>query len=436
MFHRLFLLELKKNLRQLPFVCIAAALLAFFIGGLVLFATRIYENDSRLLDVRMAVVSETPDDPYLDMIMGYVDAVSESSEDYTFSLSGSNFQRDRKLVMYSKHMVLTLQMMEEEQARKELQDGTSLAILYLPANLTYDILVGKETSVRIELGDVNSLDALMITEMSGALSNLLCSAQADDYSISELYERLEVKGDEGNALIKMDMINGVHVAQRGMIFYSKLITPGGLTDIDSSAVQTLIYFASCGLILLMFFSHVGFSPAISAETPVFYDILLSRHLPFGTLRYVLCKFAANLLIYGGLLTLFWIPAHILLSAATDAKIPSLGSGLALLWITVALIDAISLFLFLAFRSAPAAILTFFCGMIGMSFLSGYFIPSAYLPDLCERIGSVLPTAPLLELWNKAAGFPASDTTPVLLIWILVFLALAVTALLTGRRRRS
>ncbi len=425
MFHRLFFIELKKNLRQLPFVCIAAVLLAFFVGGLVLFAVKMYENDERLLDVRMAVVSETPDDPYLEMVMGYVDAVSESSDDYTFSLSGSNFERDRKLVVHSKHMVLTLQMMEEDDARHELQDGKSLAILYLPANLTYDILAGNETNVSIEIGEVNTLDALMITELSNALSNLLCAAQADDYTIAELYEQLEVKSDANDDYLRMDMINGIQVAQRGLVYDTKLITPGGLTPLESSAIQTLIYFTSCGLILLFFFSFVGFAPALSAESPEFYTILFSRRLPLGAFRYIFCKFGANLCVFGSFLSVIFGVFYAILSAKDFESLPALGEGLILMWISAALIASISLFLFMAFRSAPASILTYFCSMIIMSFLSGFFLPAAYLPKALGALGKILPTAHLLELWNKAAGFPAADTTLILLIWIIVFLILAV-----------
>jgi len=434
MFGRLFVLELKKNLRQLPFVCIAGALLAFFVGGLVSFAVKLYENNTRLLDVRMAVVSESPDDPYLDMLLGYVSAVSESSEDYTFSLSGSNYEKDRELVMYSKHMTLTLKMMEKEQALEELKDGTSLAILYMPENLTRDILVGNDTSVRIELGDVNALDALMISELSGALSNLLCSAQADDYAIAELYEGLGIPEETNDACIRMDMINGIHVAQRGFIYDTRMVTPAGLAGSDSAEGQMLIFFASCGVILLLFFSYVGFSPALTAESPEFYEILFARRMTLGSVRYILCKFAANLCVSGLFLTLLWSIASIICSGRDLEYLPSYGTGLLLLWITAALTDAISVFLFMTLRSAPAAILTFFCTITGMCFLSGYFIPSAFLPSALGKAGSVLPTASLLELWNRAVGFPAENTTGILLLWIVVFLILA--SVFCKKERRS
>lgn len=64
----------------------------------------------------------------------------------------------------------------------------------------------------------------------------------------------------------------------------------------------------------------------------------------------------------------------------------------------------------------------------------FFETSAFLPSALGKAGSVLPAASLLELWNRAVGFPAENTTGILLLWIVVFLILA--SVFCKKERRS
>lgn len=80
------------------------------------------------------------------------------------------------------------------------------------------------------------------------------------------------------------------------------------------------------------------------------------------------------------------------------------------------------------------LLQFICG-IGMGYLSGFFYPAAFFPEIMQRLGSVMPTGAALRYVNDSLVEEKFGTAGFgVLLYLAVFLALSVLVRKNGIRR--
>ena len=71
------------------------------------------------------------------------------------------------------------------------------------------------------------------------------------------------------------------------------------------------------------------------------------------------------------------------------------------------------------------LLQFLCG-IGMGYLSGFFYPAAFFPDIMQRLGRIMPTGAALRYVNGSVAKEESGMAGFgVLLYLAVFLVLSV-----------
>ncbi|MBP3297264.1 MAG: hypothetical protein J6M27_11850, partial [Lachnospiraceae bacterium] len=102
---RLFRLELKKNLRMLPFVFLSAMAAALFLSLFIrLLSNSLYEEGS-LARARVAIVTSDAEDEYMQMALRYLTNMNSTS------------------------LALDFEIMEKEKAMRALQKHDVIAVM-------------------------------------------------------------------------------------------------------------------------------------------------------------------------------------------------------------------------------------------------------------------------------------------------------------------
>lgn len=386
---RLFRMELKKNLRMLPFVFLSALAAALFLSLFIrLLSNSLYEEGS-LARATVALVTNDTEDEYMKMALRYISNMNSTS------------------------LALDFEVMEKEKAMRALQKHDVIAVMLFPDDVVNGIMWGRNDPIEIRFSDTDALSSVFLSELTRSGAMMLSAAQADSYSAAELYYDLGAEDALYDAYNDIDMMNFSYVLPREKLFTASETLPVFLSYIASA------------LLLFLFFSSSAFAPALRTEDRAFTDLLFSgKAVHFG---YLAVRFLANWLV----LSLFS-----LVCCCIASRIPKLpfeiyvslnGPAILCLLLISGVLSAFALFLHQASGSAPVSVLLQLTLSVGMLFCSGGILPAAFLPAGLLRFGALLPSAPLssnlLALLTENGEYHFAS----LLFWIPCFFVLSCIA---------
>ncbi|MCR5208892.1 MAG: ABC transporter permease [Lachnospiraceae bacterium] len=410
--------ELKRNLYSLPAVLAGAVLLGALIAALIFTASSILYRSEPLVRANVAVVNNSGADEYVEYAMDYLSNMTSAS------------------------LVLDFELTDAETAEKNLSSGDVIAIITFPEGMISGILYGSNIPAEVTIPDGDSLSSLFLSELLKDSVSLLSSAQGDTYTAAELYYSFE-KGDKlDDAYNRIDLINLSHVAEREKVFKTVLLIPGLDPDIetvkgdningDTSVPVTLIYYLSSGLILFIIFLGTCFIQTLKYENSSFYACLFVRKT--NPVIFVLIRFITNTLVFALFCFVIRFIAGFAISEKTVFELPSYTAFLLL----TAFTSTLGIFLNIAAKNAPLAVLFQFLLGTAMLLISGGIIPSSFMPVAIRNIGRFLPTYHLQHnMILGMLGFPHSSVNSALhlIIWILILLA-GTMGILTYRSKKG
>ncbi len=352
MFLKLLKLESIKVLRCLPVFFAALLIFGLLIGTIYSSLSRsLYEGES-IARATVGVVTDESDTRYIDMLIDY--------------LSG----------MESAAFALDFEMMDEDEAVRELNRGNLVAVLLLPEDTINGILYGDNFPVQVVFSKEQSLSNVFLYELTHAGMKLLSSAQASTYAAAELYDKADMYSELGNAYNDIDLLNFSFVLSREKLF------------VTEDTLPAIYIYAATALILLLSFSHICFAPALKREDKGFYQLLFSGRS--NTFTYLLVKYVLNCIVF---FVLQLIGLIIFSHVAEDAELYFDIKNILMIFLCAALITSVGLFLEQLF-SEPGAIMSQIILSIAMLFLCGAILPAAFLPGPISALGNAMPYAPL------------------------------------------
>lgn len=361
---RILLMELKKNIKNLPLVILGSLILLALIGVFAYTASQSVLASEHIVQAKVGVITSDADDPNVLFAMNYINQLESSS------------------------IALEFEIMESEKAMLALENEDLLAVLIFPDNIVEGILYGNNIPIQVLFCNDSSLSSVFLTELTKAGASLLSSAQAGTYTTAELYTSFGANDSLNDAFNDIDLMNLSFALYREDLFVTEASTLGGTSS-------TIIFYISTAILLLLFFIGAAFVPSQRREKNDFYSVLFSQNI--STLQYLFLKWLAHVIILFGLLLLFGI---VLLQLQNMEQVEDL------LWISRSPINLLFLFtiaVFLAsyhmmvYQIAPdssMAILFFFVLGSLLVFLGGGIIPSVFFPTALARIASLLPSAQL------------------------------------------
>ena len=386
---RLFRLELKKNLRMLPFVFLSAVAAALFLSLFIrLLSNSLYEEGS-LARARVAIVTNDAEDEYMQMALRYLTNMNSTS------------------------LALDFEIMEKEKAMRALQKHDVIAVMLFPDDVVNGIMWGRNDPIEIRFSDTDALSSVFLSELTRSGALMLSAAQADTYSATDLYYALGAQDSLYDAYNDIDMMNFSYVLSREKLFTASETLPVFLSYIASA------------LLLFLFFSSTAFAPALRMEDRAFTDLLFSgKALSAG---YLAVRFLANWLVMFLFSAVCCIAASLVPELPFDLSVSVDAQTLLQLLLISGVLSAFALFLHQASGSAPVSVLLQLTLSVGMLFCSGGILPAAFLPSGLLRVGTLLPTAPLsADLLQLLTGEGGSHSA-ALLLWTVGFFAAACIA---------
>lgn len=386
---RLFRLELKKNLRMLPFVFLSAVAAALFLSLFIrLLSNSLYEEGS-LARATVALVTSDAEDEYMQMALRYLTNMNSTS------------------------LALDFEIMEKEKAMRALQKHDVIAVMLFPDDVVNGIMWGRNDPIEIRFSDTDALSSVFLSELTRSGALMLSAAQADTYSATDLYYALGAQDSLYDAYNDIDMMNFSYVLSREKLFTASETLPVFLSYIASA------------LLLFLFFSSTAFAPALRMEDRAFTDLLFSgKALSAG---YLAVRFLANWLVMFLFSAVCCIAASLVPELPFDLSVSVDAQTLLQLLLISGVLSAFALFLHQASGSAPVSVLLQLTLSVGMLFCSGGILPAAFLPSGLLRVGTLLPTAPLsADLLQLLTGEGGSHSA-ALLLWTVGFFAAACIA---------
>lgn len=388
-------LQFKKMFQLMPKLILATIVLAILAGTIAFYGTKLLYQDSAADKVTIALVIED-ETPLMDLGLQYLQS-SESVNTFCELLS-TDLKTARRLV-------------EEKKAA---------AFIHFPKGFTDDIVSGENTPATVTFSGEPGIEQLLFKELANTASRILSYAQADIYTIHDLYEKYKFKEKRGR---HYDFINEntMYTAFiRGQLFEVKQISSTG-------ALSTKDFYFSSGLVLLVLLPGMSLGGFARLEKESF-GILLSRKKLYAPLR-LLAKLFVLLFFY--LLvwcTLLWL---------------CLGTQMFFYQcIPVVLVLALfcacwTLFCYQLTRHEMSGTLLLFFSAIVSTFCSGCLIPSAFLPQAIRLAGTAFPAHFLHRLFGTLltdTGLARKELFS-LLLFSAGFLLIGLV-LVTRRERRA
>ncbi len=406
---RLFVLEIKKNLKALPVFFAAMMLMGLVIFLLVFAGSRMLYNNESPLAATIAVVSYEEDSSYINRLASYLGELSSASKGLSFKI------------------------MDEEKARSSLEKGKVFAIMLIPDGMMEGILWGSNIPATVILPDDPDLSSMIFAELTRAGADMLSAAQAGTYTASYLFSEANEGSRLGNAYDQIDLINFGYVLEREELFKKAVILPGSdeIADRAGNDEPVLVYYVCSGILLFAFFSTVAFSAALKREDPGFYGAFESRggNIPFC----ILIKYLAHFAVLTAVLTLVYLAMFAVQAVIGRDIMPFSGAFFAYIILLGALLSAFDLFWHMLAQKSPGAVLLQLIFSLFMLFAGGAILPKAFLPDGLTAVGELLPASGLHHGLLNILNGAAPGGLPVLCIHTLIFLLLAIAAAFLRKR---
>lgn len=364
----LWRLEGKRTLKMLPAMLAEALIILMLLGAIAFGAVKLFYQDSPVMQITIALVEEQ-ESPLMDMALTYVRGMESISESCRFL------------------------PVSKEEGFAMLEKGEAAALVLLPGGVIEGILNGSNVPVQVYFPENAGIESALLKELTDAGVRMLDVAQAQIYGI---YDTAREYGTLENLSVleaDIDWYNLAFALERLALFRTQEVSATGNLSMTEYAVAS-------GFIFFLLLLGMACYPMMQPYSDVMKKQLVREGVSIGWQCFGkwLCGLGAmgigclcfGLVIKGGL-SLFgyarWFPK------------PQSGQTAAWAMTCVLILLCITTFVFLIFQvagSGTAAILILFFLAVIMMYVSGGFLPSAFLPDAVREVGKFLPTTYLIE----------------------------------------
>lgn len=392
----LFFLQFKRAIKAVPKL-IAGAVIPLFLAGMAVFwaqHNQASDNPETLL-APVAIVNQDSEE-YFDFVYSFI-SEAEAAGSFSFLL------------------------LDEDEAMKSLKEGTVCAVLLLPQDMFSGIIDSTNIPARLYLPEKDSFSSLLLAKFAEAGALTLGSAQASIYAASDLYSEYGLSGMLSDIYYEINLVNIKYALARESTFMTQ-----STTTIEE---VSLIKYYSCTLfVCLLLFLGAGMGSFLCNALPKCLSDQLKRN--------GISVFCLEISLFLPLM-LFYLFVVFLLGYAATILMPALAPSpmIILFMFCIALcLSAYTQVMFTLLKNAGRGLLAFsFVGLL-MIFLSGGFLPYAFLPNIFAKLTPFLPFGACLSGLRKLVGGSLSQQDCLLVLAHTGFLFLCLCILSFARRK--
>ena len=364
----LWRLEGKRTLKMLPAMLAEALIILMLLGAIAFGAIKLFYQDSPVMQITIALVEEQ-ESPLMDMALTYVQGMESISESCRFL------------------------PVSKEEGFAMLEKGEAAALVLLPGDVIEGILNGANVPVQVYFPENAGIESALLKELTDAGVRMLDVAQAQIYGI---YDTAREYGALENLSVleaDIDRYNLAFALERLALFRTQEVSATGNLSMTEYAVAS-------GFIFFLLLLGMACYPMMQPYSDVMKKQLMREGVSVGGQCFGKWLCGLGAMGIGGLC--FGLAIKGGLSLLGYAKwFPKPQNGQAAAWVMtcVLILLCITTFVFLIFQlagSGTAAILILFFLAVIMMYVSGGFLPSAFLPDAVREVGKFLPTTYLIE----------------------------------------
>ena len=381
LFTRLFTLQLKRYIKEIPACLITTAVFLVLIGLIGTFTYKYFNSEEELVKAKVVLTGNGLEGKYSDFALSYVESMKAVSDTVSFEI------------------------LSEEKAEKEFAKGDVIAVMYIPEDVSESILNGDNIPINIKFNNSNILANVFFTEITRNLASILTDAQAGVFATYKLYEKISAPEDtlsedieEVNFSINFKYAlryeDTFKDSQEGLIVYNYIIS-----FIAASAIIIILLMAS--------------SPFASILSPDNTTILNYGKTESGfKFKYYLARLFS--------LTILYFIVHLLLFSL----IYFIGKGkyynysiqsILLMLITSFIFSGYLLTIFqLSVRPGEGILINFAVSFI-LLFIGGELIPGIFLPDSLSLFTKYNPLTYIHNGYLAMLGLNSVNYIPYLII---------------------
>jgi len=394
-------LQLKRTVRHLPFLMVGAILLFLLTGSIAFLSAQKLYGDSVSQMMNFGVVF--PEKDRAERVFVEALAEQETLKDMT------RFEE------------ITL-----EEGREKLAAGSIQGLLILPEGFVSGILQGVNTPARLVLNENQALQARLLQTLTEAGAATLSVSQGALYAAHEVYTAEGVS--EADKTLMNAQVNERYLALalgRDRAFRQEVTLATGEMD-------PITYFMAAWMILFLLLMGM-------------LEAFVMRPLGEGLkTRLAIEGIGTSWRIFTDWLRLWLIQLLLVIlglwsQASNFTNLDWRFEPMMLLYLSglSAGVAAMILWVYTVTSDLLSGMLLLFALAFGLVFLSGGFIPSAFLPGILRQIQPLIPTTGWITSMGILLGAEARKMSWIsLVVWASLFYGLSLLADRSREKRRT
>lgn len=365
-----FKLELKRTLKLIPNLLAGAIALSIVIGAVAFCAGKILASSNKLNDKKTIAFSSADDSDLVEII---VSSLSKSKSITTlFNIIEADY----------------------EDVESMAEKNEAVVSVVIPPRFMYSLITGANYPIELYFSKTASIYSLVIAELGRAAQTALKAAQAGVYTLYDYYEEQNLLKYAPDANTELNIIYLKKALLRENMFSPTVLNATGSLDIKT-------FYISSGIILIILLLGCVFI-LHTKDTNTIIAVKL-RQNGIGaisqSLVHIFCITASFYALFTGILLIAFLINQFTHLGLTFNLPTMMLNGLALCFCSACIITFISSIV----QNRFSAILLLFISVITSCFISGAFLPSAFLPEILTVIGEYLPTTYLLNTTGMMLG---------------------------------
>lgn len=391
-------LEVKRAMKALPLMIAEAVFLCIFFAVMLLLCQKLFFGDTMLQKIPLGVVVEE-ENSMTRLALSYLEGMESTSNACEF------------------------QYMTLQEGMEALENDRLAALIVLPAEMVEAILDSRNYPVRVYFPKDSTLGALLIRELTEAGAGMLSMAQAEVYAIYDMclqYDRMEELPVMEEAINRFNM--SFALARERLIRQETLTITGD--------IPLPLHYAASGITLFLLLWGIACGKFLKGDNQAFTRQLRRSGINRG--KWLLAKLIGTWCVLGigasGILAGIRLVQGRLSVIAIDISVT--WAVLPAMTVVLACIAALLLCCYQTAPTRSSGMVLLFIVTIVMVFISGGFIPTAFLPEALADFSRLLPCGAMLNIIAGVLGadLEGTDIWPSLCllgIWAVMLYTVSV-----------
>lgn len=392
MIFKLLRLEFKNFIKFLPYIVIGGIIPLFIIGSVCFYGANNLYKDQPLGVARVAVVTEDIDQSYVDFALNYLDNLDSTS------------------------LALEFVEMSASEANEALDRRDIIAVISFNMDQLNGIMYGANIPIDVTFSDSLDITSVILTELTRAGASFLSSAQASTYTLAQIYRSHDAGDYLQEAFNSIDYTNFTYVLQRGRSFSNVNGNYGGTANL-------LSYYVGNGLMIYILLLGCAFAPRFAAKETAFFERLKLNKIPVFVTNLIsfLCYYIC-LVLYTSLLIFAISKVDLVYLKGVIGLSFNMRSFLYVLLICL-FASAYTTFIYSLSRKTQYCVLLQFIITLIICFISGGFLPRAFMPMSVNKIANFTRLSDIQYLFTCLVADIRFDKPLVIVIIAILLLTL-------------